>query len=71
MCEPFASERTSLGEGLVSLRAGSHAGEAVSLHELGGVLHIYVFMSYLQESVCACLHPERAMKRRVCVNVHT
>ena len=33
---------TSWGEGLVSLSAGSHAGEAASLHELGGVSHICV-----------------------------
>ena len=42
-CELCVSACPSLGEGLVSLSSGSHAGEAASLHELGGVSHIYAF----------------------------
>ena len=60
---------TSWGEGLVSLSAGSHAGEAASLHELGGVSHMCPFFS-LQECMCACQHQSQPWKGMY-MNVHT
>lgn len=58
-CELCVSACPSLGEGLVSLSSGSHAGEAASLHELGGVSHIYVSTFSLQECMCACQHQSK------------
>lgn len=55
---------TSWGEGLVSLSASSHAGEAASLHELGGVSHICVH--FFSSGVHVCLSAsEPAMERHV------
>lgn len=64
-CEPLVPECTSLSEGLgVSVLAHMH--ERLSRQEFGCVLHIHIFVSHLQENVCARLHPERAMQWRVC-----
>ena len=56
---------TSWGEGLVSLSAGSHAGEAASLHELGGVSHICVHF-FLFRSACV-LVSIRASHGKACI----
>lgn len=57
----------AVAEGLACLSADSKACEAISLHKLVGVGHIYVFMSYLRGIyVLTCLCPEgRAMYRYV------
>ena len=60
----------SLGEGLVWLSTGSHAGEAASLHEPEGVSHIHVSTFSLQECMCACQHQSKPWKG-MSVNVHT